>query len=134
MIRIGIDTPVKLASGAFRVTSTLPLDWFVNKNPQQYWVPDTDEEFSCRALAEGPAILIEGNSWYGRGEPRLTVAPETQFMTRDGKPISAASVYVGAILKGHFGDFSVKRKKKVRVLLYEVNITSVGWLDTVGGG
>lgn len=134
MIKIGIDTPVTLASGVFRVTSTLPLDWFVNKNPQRYWVPETGEEFTCMALAEGPAIWIEGSSWYGMGEPCLTVSPETQFVTREGKPVSAANVYVGARLYGRFGDFIVKRKRKVRAFLYEVNVTSAGWLDIAGGG
>ena len=78
-------------------------------------------------------MLIEGQAWYGRTAPALVVAPDVQFITHDGKPISAKNLYVGVRLQGKFGDFSVTRKKKVEENLYDVNVAQVGWLDVITG-
>lgn len=133
MIRIGLRTPVALATGPFRVVSTLELDWFLNKNPQAHWIPGTEDEFVCTGPVRESAMLIEGQAWYGRTAPALVVAPDVQFITHDGKPISAKNLYVGVRLRGRFGDFSVTRKKKVEENLYSVNVAQVGWLDVITG-
>lgn len=71
----------------------------------------------CTGPERGAAISIEGQSWYGRAMTNLVVAPDVKSVTCDGKPILARNVYVGAKLRGKFGDFSVTRKKKVTRLV-----------------